>query len=29
MKIDKIGKIILKKTINEIDFQFKNEIKKT
>ena len=29
MKIDKIGKIILKKTINEIDFQIKNEIKKT
>ena len=29
MKIDKIGKIILKKTINEIDFQIKNEFKKT
>ena len=28
-KIGKIGKIILKKTINEIDFQIKNEIKKT
>ena len=28
-KIDKIGKIILKRTINEIDFQIKNEIKKT
>ena len=28
-KIRKIGKIILKKTINEIDFQIKNEIKKT
>ena len=27
-KIGKIGKIILKKTINEIDFQIKNEIKK-
>ncbi len=29
MKIDKIGKIILKKTINEINLQIKNEIKKT
>ena len=28
-KINKIGKIILKKTINEINFQIKNEIKKT
>ncbi|MDC3042560.1 3-deoxy-D-manno-octulosonic acid transferase [Candidatus Pelagibacter sp.] len=28
-KIAKIGKIILKKTINELDFQIKNEIKKT
>ena len=29
MKLNKIGKIIFKKTINEINFQIKNEIKKT